>query len=62
MLKSILDVYVEKAGVETDTLVSYYDLSGSVTGPNEASFFKLTSGVSNSLDTYLVYNQIYIYP
>ncbi|MAH48789.1 hypothetical protein CMI37_23380 [Candidatus Pacearchaeota archaeon] len=59
MLKSILDVYLDKAGVESGTLASYYNLSGSVTGPDEDSFFKLTSGASNSLDTYLIYNQIF---
>jgi hypothetical protein len=59
MVKSILDIYTEKAGIESGTLAVYYDLSGSVTGPDESSFFKLTSGVSNSLDTYVVYNQLF---
>ena len=59
MIKSILDIYTEKAGIESGTLAVYYDLSGSVTGPDESSFFKLTSGVSNSLDTHVVYNQLF---
>jgi len=59
MLKSILDTYLEKAGVESGTLASYYNLSGSVTGPDESSFFKLTSGTSNALDTHLIYNQLF---
>jgi hypothetical protein len=59
MIKSILDVYVEKAGVESGILSAYYDLSGSVTGPDESSFFKLTSGATNALDTHVVYNQLF---
>ena len=59
MIKSILDTYVEKAGIESGILSVYYDLSGAVTGPNESSFFKLTSGASNALDTHVVYNQLF---
>ena len=59
MVKSILDIYVEKAGVQSGVLSAYYDLSGSVTGPDESSFFKLTSGTSNALDTYVIYNQLF---
>ena len=63
MVKSILDIYVEKAGIQSGILSAYYDLSGSVTGPgithNESSFFKLTSGTSNALDTYVIYNQLF---
>jgi len=59
MIKSVLDTYVEKAGIESGVLSAYYDLSGAITGPNESSFFKLTSGASNTLDTYVVYNQLF---
>jgi len=59
MVKSVLDIYVEKAGIQSGILSAYYDLSGSVTGPDEGSFFKLTSQGESEIDTYVIYNQLF---
>lgn len=61
MVKSVLLDYVDKAGLETGNLKAFYNLSGSVDTANltdRDSFYKLTSGASNSLDTYVLYNQL----
>ena len=59
MVKSVLNTYVEKAGIQDSVLSAYYDLSGSVTGPDESSFFKLTSQGASDIDTYVIYNQLF---
>tara|TARA_Y100000361_G_scaffold154002_1_gene177676 strand:- start:12 stop:2315 length:2304 start_codon:yes stop_codon:yes gene_type:complete len=61
MIKSVLLDYVEKAGVLTGNLKAMYDLSGSVDTVLPAdrdSNYKLTSGSTNALDTYVVYNKL----
>ena len=63
MVKTVLFDYIEKAGIETGNLKAYYDLSGSVDvleAPDtyKDSFYKLTSGATKALDTYVVYNQL----
>ena len=61
MVKSTLLDYIEKAGVETGNLKAFYDFSGSIDTalPADRDFnYKLTSGATKTLDTYVVYNQI----
>jgi hypothetical protein len=63
MVKTVLFDYIDKAGIETGNLKAYYDLSGSVDvldAPDtyKDSFYKLTSGATKALDTYVVYNQL----
>ena len=62
MNKEILIEYTKQAGLETGVLSAYYNLSGSVdtVDPEDRmGFYKLTSGATNTLDTYVVYNQLY---
>ena len=61
MIKSVLLDFVDKAGVETGNLKAFYNLSGSVDTANPVdrdAFYKLTSGATNTKDTYVVYNQL----
>ena len=61
MIKSVLLDFVDKAGVETGNLKAFYNLSGSVDTANPVDrddFYKLTSGATNTKDTYVVYNQL----
>ena len=62
MNKEVLIEYTQLAGLETGILSAFYNLSGSVdtVDPEDRmGFYKLTSGASNTLDTYVVYNQLY---
>ena len=62
MNKEILIEYTQQAGLETGVLSAFYNLSGSVDTidpEDRMGFYKLTSGASNTLDTYVVYNQLY---
>ncbi|HIL27604.1 MAG TPA: hypothetical protein EYG21_09535 [Nitrospinaceae bacterium] len=59
MIKDTLLQFVEKVDLESGALLSFYDFSGCVDSSNKDSFFKLTSGASTSLDTYLIYNQLH---
>ena len=61
MIKSVLLDFVDKAGVETGNLKAFYNLSGSVNTADPVdrdAFYKLTSGATNTKDTYVVYNQL----
>jgi len=62
MKEGVLLDYVKKAGLPTGALSAYYNLSGSVDtlSPDDRNnFYKLTSGSSNDLDTYVVFNQLH---
>jgi len=62
MKEGVLLDYVQKAGLETGALSAYYNLSGSVdtlVPEDRNGFYKLTSGASNTLDTYVVLNQLH---
>ena len=59
MRKDTLFRFVQKVGLETGALESFYDFSGSTDSSNRDNFYKLTSGASNTLDTYLIYNQLH---
>ena len=59
MIKDTLLKFVERADLESGSLQSLYSFSGSVDSSTMEDSFKLTSGASNSLDTYLVYNQLH---
>ena len=57
MNKEILIEYTQQAGLETGVLSAFYNLSGSVDTDDpedRMGFYKLTSGASNTLDTYVV--------
>lgn len=62
MKEGVLLDYVQKAGLQTGALSAYYNLSGSVDtlNPNDRNhLYKLTSGSSNTLDTYVILNQLH---
>ena len=59
MRKDTLLRFVEKVGLKTGALESFYDFSGSTDSSNKDNFYKLTSGASNSLDTYVIYNRLH---
>ena len=62
MNNSLLLEYTQKAGLRTGALSAYYDLSGSIDTidpEDRESFYRLTSGATNTEDTYIVYNQLH---